>query len=284
MNWCGPHDFSGGASFGHPTTSMLHCYSAGSGVHRGWRINSHPGREPVGRPARRFALLAAIAAHGVLSAFAFANAPIGTVIENPEMPTLEGGKHQLLGDTNVSIFVFIKPGLEHSHTALVQIAECQKEMAGKAVHWSAVVSDRIPRAQVEQEVKDSGLAMPVLIDQGDVLYGKLGVILHPSIGITDRDHRLLAYEPFKKVNYAAVIRAGIRHALKEISDEELDKILKPPPPSLTGDASVALRYFKLAEKQFQATNYVQALANINKSIEKDPGKATAHTLYGRILA
>jgi len=232
----------------------------------------------------RFHLLIAVFVHWALAAFAFANAPLGSVIENPEMPTLEGGKHHLLGDANISVFVFIKPGLDHSHTALVQIVECEKEMAGKAVHWSAVVSDRIPKDQVEQEVKATGLAMPVLIDRDDVLYGKLGVILHPVIGITDQDHKLLAYEPFKKVNYGAVIRARIRHALKEITDEELDKTLKPPPAILGGDVSVASRYFKLAEKQFQAGNFDKALESVKKSIEKDPSVAIAHTLLGRILA
>lgn len=229
-------------------------------------------------------LLIAVALHWALAAFAFANAPIGSVIENPEMPTLEGGKHHLLGDTNVSVFIFIKPGWEYSHTALLQIAECEKEMAGKAVHWSAVVSDRIPKDKVEQEVKTTGLAMPVLIDRGDVLYGKLGVILHPVIGITDKNHKLTAYEPFTKVNYRAVVRARIRHALKEITNEELEQVLKPPPAIPGGDASIALRYFKLAEKQFQAGNFNKSLDNVKKSIEKDPGVATAHTLLGRILA
>lgn len=232
----------------------------------------------------RFPLLTAVALHWGLPAFAFANAPIGSFIENPEMPTLEGGKHHLLGGANVNVFIFIKPGLEHSHSALLQIAECEKEMAGKAVHWSAVVSDRIAKDKVEQEVKATGLAMPVLIDQGDVLYGKLGVILHPVIGITDQDHKLTAYEPFTKVNYGAVIRARIRHALKEITNEELEQVLKPPPVIQGGDASVALSYFKLAEKQSQAGDFSKAFANVKKSIAKDPGIATAHTLLGRILA
>ena len=101
--------------------------------------------------------LAYLAAGGMLwswSALAFANVPIGTVVENVALPTLTGGEHSLLSDTNVSVFIFVKPGQEHSNQTLVQIAKCEKEMAGKPVHWCAIVSDRIPKAEVAAEVLD----------------------------------------------------------------------------------------------------------------------------------
>jgi tetratricopeptide (TPR) repeat protein len=219
-----------------------------------------------------------------VTVLAFANAKLGDAIENAEMPMLGGGQHHLLGDSNVNVFIFIKPGLAHSRTALTQIAKCEKEMAGKSVHWSAVVSDRIAKADIEQEVKETGITMPVLIDTGDALYGKLGVALHPVIGITDKDHKLAAYEPFTKVNYAEVVWARIRHALKEITDQELEQALKPAAATQGGNASVALRYFKLAEKQFQAGNHEKALENLKKSLEKDAAMVAAHVLRGRIFS
>jgi len=213
---------------------------------------------------------------------AFANVPIGAVVENVALPTLAGGEQNLLSDTNVSVFIFINPALEHSNRALVQIAECEKELADKPVHWCAIVSDRVPKAEVEAEVQASGIVMPVLIDQGDALYGKFGVVLHPVVGITDPERRLVAYQPFAKVNYKAVIRSQIRHALKEMTDEELAEALNPPAAALSGQASVAHRYFRLAEKQFASTNYVQALSNIQKSLDQNP-TADAYSLRGRIL-
>ncbi len=218
-----------------------------------------------------------------LSALAFANVPLGAVVENVALPALAGGEQYLLSDTNVSVFIFIKPGLEHSNQALAQVAECQQELAGKPVHWCAIVSHRVPQAEVEAAVQASGITMPVLIDRGDVLYGKFGVILHPVVGITDPERRLVAYQPFAKVNYEAIIRAQIRHALKEITDEELAEALNPPAAALGGEASVAHRYFRLAEKQFSSTNYVQALANLKKSLDQNP-TADAWSLRGRILA
>jgi hypothetical protein len=232
---------------------------------------------------RRLAYLAAGGVFWTLAALAFANVPIGAEVENVSLPALTGGEQSLLSDTNVSVFIFIKPGMEHSNQAMVQIAACQQEMTNQPVHWCAVVSDRLPRAQVEAEVQATGLTMPVLIDRGDVLYGKLGVVLHPVIGITDQNRRLVAYQPFAKVNYQAFMRAQIRHALKEISDAELAEALQPTAAVLGGDASVAHRFFRLAEKQFQSANYNHALTNLQKSLEKKP-TADAYSLQGRILA
>lgn len=232
---------------------------------------------------RRLAYLAAGVLLWSLSALAFANIPIGAVIENVSLPALAGGEQNLLSDTNVSVFIFIKPGQEHSNQALVQITACEKEMTNQPVHWCAIVSDRISKADVQAAVQSTGLIMPILIDQGDALYGKFGVVLHPVVGITDQDRRLVAYQPFAKVNYEAFLRAQIRHALKEITDEELAEVLKPTAAVLGGQASVAHRYFRLAEKQFQSTNYDQALANLKNSLDKNP-TAEAYSLRGRILA
>lgn len=214
-------------------------------------------------------------------ALAFANVPVGAVVENEVLPALAGGEQAFLGETNVSVFIFFDPGLEYSNRALAQIAALENELTNRPVHWCAIVSDRVPRAKVEAAVKAAGLQMPVLIDRGDKLYGKLGALLHPVVGITDAGHRLAAYEPFAKVNYPAILRAQIRHALGEITDAQLAETLNPVAAPLGGDASVAHRYLRLAEKQFQQTNYNQALANLRKSLEKNP-TAEAYSLQGRI--
>jgi hypothetical protein len=55
-------------------------------------------------------------------------------------------------------------------------------------------------------VKEAGLSMPILIDVGDVLYGKLGVAQVPVTLLCDQQHKLVAYQSFTKVNYAAVVQ------------------------------------------------------------------------------
>jgi len=228
--------------------------------------------------------LAAIFLSAPLAGGAFLRADVGDVIANVELPALSGDKQSLLGDATVNVFVFFKPGQDHSRTTLTQLVECEKEFAGKSVHWVAVVSDRFKPADIQAEVKETGLSMPVLIDTGDELYGRLGVALCPNIGITDNRHKLVADLPFAKVNYATVIRGHIRHQLKEISDAELQKILSPPAATQGGDAELARRRLKYAEKLFQAGQQEKALENVQTSLEKDPNLAAAHALKGRILS
>ena len=219
-----------------------------------------------------------------LAAWAFAHAKLGDVIEDMELPTLSGGKLHLLGNSNANVFIFFKPGQEHSNATLKQIAACEQEFNGKSVRWVAIVSDRFTRAEVEAEVKDVGIAMPVLIDVGDGLYGKLGVALTPVIGMTDKEGKLAAYEPFLKVNYGEVIRARIRRLLGEIDDEQLAQVLRPVAMVQGSDAEVARRRLRLAEREFEAKNYEKALASAKRSIEKDPALVAAHVVLGQILA
>ncbi len=236
-----------------------------------------PKRTPCARWVIAFFLWAIVAR-------AFIHAQVGSVIENAELPMLNGEKHAFLGSAPANVFIFFKPGQEHSRAVLKQLAVCEKQVPTNSVHWVAIVSDRFAKADIETEVKETGIAMPVLIDAGDALYGRLGVALCPVTGIADKDHKLVAYEPFAKVNYVEVIRARIRHLLKEITDQELEQVLKPPVLTQGGDTEVAHRRLKLAEKHFQAKNYEKAIESVNKSLEKDPTLAAAHALLGQILA
>lgn len=230
-------------------------------------------------------LPACVAAAGMLcalSALAFANVPVGAQIENISMPALAGGEQFLLSGTNVSVFIFINPELEHSNRALAEISQFAQTLTNATVHWCAVVSDRVPRELVEQTVSNLGLTMPVLIDRDDALFGKIGVIMRPSIGVTDTNRTLVAYEHFTEVNYANVVAAQVRHALGEISDAELAAALHPPAGNIDEADSVAHRYFRLAGKQFAATNYTAAAANIQKSLDRKP-TAAAFVLQGKIF-
>ncbi len=240
------------------------------------------------RPIRRmFGWSLALAAALVLlppRGEAFANAKIREVIDNPEMPTLQGGRHKLLGEAKANVFVFFRPGQAFSRSALIQIARFQKEMAGESVRWVAIVSDSYPAQQVEDEVQAVGLTCPVLIDRGDALYGKLGVDLHPVVGIADAQHRLVAYQPFTEINFADVVRARIRFALGEISRTQLEEVLHPRAATQSSDPQVAHRYYKLGQMLFKLHHLNKALEAAKRSIALDNTQAASHSLLGAILA
>jgi tetratricopeptide (TPR) repeat protein len=215
-------------------------------------------------------------------AWGFTHAQLGTVIPDAEMPTVAGGKAHLLTDAKVNAIFFFRTGQEFSTLALKEIAGLQKELEGKSVHWVAVVSDREPLDAVRAAIKESGLAMPVLIDVGDALYGRLGVAQVPIVGMCDEQHRLTAYESFRKVNYAAVVRARVRNLLKEISDVEMAAVLNPPAAVTDSDDAASARRLKLAEMLLKAKSYDKALENVDASLERKPS-AQAYALRGNIF-
>jgi len=208
---------------------------------------------------------------------------VGTPVANTEMPLLEGGKASVLRDVEASVLVFFRPNQERSAGALRELAECQKGLAGKSVHWVGIVSGSVPAEAAAALVRETGFGAPVLVDGGDALYGALGLALHPVVVIVGRDHKLAAFEPFRSVDFCSVVRARIRHVLREISDDELRVALDPPKSAEGGNGQVARRYRALAEALFKAKNYDKALENAQKSIERDPALAPAHALLGEIL-
>lgn len=209
----------------------------------------------------------------------------GDPVPNEELPTLDGGKVALLSRKSLAnVFVFVRPGHERSVDTLRQMAGCEKELAGKPVYWVAVVSDSYPAEEVRGMVRESGARMPVLVDRGDALYSRLGVRLHPVVGLADSRHRLVAWQPYTRVNYCEAIKARIRFLLGEIGEAELEKALHPPVATMPGadPAKVGMRDVHLGRRQLEQKLYDKALGSANKALERDPELAAAYALMGEV--
>jgi tetratricopeptide (TPR) repeat protein len=218
---------------------------------------------------------------------AFANAAVGETIANAELPTLDGGKAALLSrDALANVFIFFRPEQDHSLDTLRAMAECEREFASKPVHWVAIVSSRFEADDVRDFVKEAGIRMPVLVDRDDALYGRLGVRLHPVVGVADGSFKLLSYEPFHKINYCDRIRGRIRFALHEIDAAALDRIDNPPralfPNEIKG--AVATRHVKMGEAFLRTKQFEKAADEARHVLETEPQSAPAHVLLGRALA
>ena len=173
-----------------------------------------------------------------------AHAKIGTMVPNAQMPTPEGGKAQVLASVEANVLVFLRPNQQRSLSALHELAQCQSQFAGKSVRWLAIVSSSAPPEGVASLMRDTRFAAPVLIDSGDVLYASLGLAQHPAVVIVGRDQKLLAFEPFRSLNYGSVVCARIRHLLREITEDELRQVLGPPRSPQGGSDQVAQLFRK----------------------------------------
>jgi tetratricopeptide (TPR) repeat protein len=202
-----------------------------------------------------------------------ARAEPGTMVENVELKTLAGGKERLLSNkVKANVFVFFRPNNERSLDALKQMAGCEKEFTGKPVRWVAIVSSSENPEEVKPMVALSGIKMSVLIDEGDVLYDKLGVRLHPMVGIVDGKFKLLAMEQYRQIEYCDIIRGRIKVALGEMTVAELEKLENPDKSIMPGDDPMkkALRDVNMARRLYEIGQYEKAIVRAKKALEIAP--------------
>ncbi len=237
-----------------------------------------------GARVRLAGLAVALAWHPAVAA---GELQVGDPVQNEDLLTLDGGKASLLGKKSLAnVFVFVRPGQERSADTLRQMAGCEKDLAGKPVYWVAVVSDTYPAEEVRTMVRDAGVRMPVLVDRGDALYSRLGVRLHPVVGLADSKHRLVAWQPYTRLNYCEAIKARIRFLLGEIGEAELARVLDPPKATMPGadPSKVGMRDVNLGRRQLEMKFHDKALASARKALERDAGLAAAHALMGEVHA
>ncbi len=217
--------------------------------------------------------LAALAA-GLLAAPAAAAAHVeaGQQLEQLELPALGGGRLPLLGKGALDVLVFFRPGNERSADTLERLAECEPALAAKQVRVVGVVSSSAPAGEVRAAVDRAGLRAPVLVDEGDALYGRLELRQHPVVVVVDRRHRVAAVEPYQRLRYCEIVKARIAFLLGEIGQAELDRVLAPPkaefPTAVAGGG--AGRYVKLGERELAKGNCALAVKAFDHALAIDP--------------
>ncbi len=217
---------------------------------------------------------------------AHARAEPGTPIANVELRTITGGKEKLLSPkARANVFVFFRTGQDRSLDALKQMAQCERELAGKPVYWTAVVSDSEAIADVKAAVAEAGIRMPVLIDEGDRLYDRLGIRLHPMVGIADGKFVLAALEPYRQLQYCDLVMARIRLLLGEGTQAAIDRVLDPPRATMPGDdlPKKAMRDVNMARKLHEIGEFAESVKFAQRALGIAP-VAAAYTIMGKSYA
>jgi tetratricopeptide (TPR) repeat protein len=144
-------------------------------------------------------------------------------------------------------------------------------------------SELIP--EVKDLVSRTGIAMPVLIDQDDRVYGALAIRLHPMVAIADGKFKLSGVEMYRQIDYCDIIKGRIRVMLGELDAAGMEKLLNPDKGTMPGAdiRDVARRDVNLGRKQLQIKQYDKALVSAGKALEKAP-MASAFALIGDVHA
>ncbi len=209
---------------------------------------------------------------------------IGDPVDDVELRTVDGRReHFLQKGAAANVFVFFRPEQDRSLDTLKDMSSCEKEFEKKPVRWVGVVSDSWPVDVVKALVKDAGVRMPVLVDEGDALYGKLGIRLHPVIGMVDRNGKLAAFEPFRQINYCERVRVRVRLLLGEATEADVAKVDNPERATTRSDDGVAKRHVNFARTLHGIKQDDKALEELQKALAITPTSA-AYSLQGQILA
>jgi tetratricopeptide (TPR) repeat protein len=209
---------------------------------------------------------------------------VGDPVDDAELPTLDGRRERFLAPkVKANVFVFFRPQQEHSVDTLKDLAACETEFAARPVRFVGIVSDSYPVEEVRALVKETGVRMTILVDPGDELYGKLGIRLHPVIGIVDAKRKLAAFEPFREINYCDRVKVRIRLLLGEVTEADVAKVDQPDRATTRTDDGVAKRHLNFARMLHRIQQDDKALEELQKSLAIVPS-AAALALQGEILA
>jgi peroxiredoxin len=210
---------------------------------------------------------------------------VGEHVDDVELKTIEGRKEHLLQKgTAANVFVFFRTEHDRSTDTLKEMAACEREFEKRPVRWVGVVSDSEPPDAVKAMVKESGVRMPILVDAGDELYGKLGIRMHPVIGMVDKGGKLVAFEPFRQINYCERIRVRIKLLLGEATEADVARVDQPASTPLPhSDQGVSRRHVNFARRLHELQQDDAALAELQKALGFAPS-AAAWALRGEILA
>lgn len=239
---------------------------------------------PLPTIKRLIFLLVVFQALACMGLAASAHADIGTPVANLEMTTLQGSKQPLLTESGNTALFFFRPKQARSRAAMQSLVPCLSEFADKSVHLVGVVSDAEALPDVSALVHETGFTAAVLVDPGDALYGSLALAMHPVVAVIGPDHKLAAFEPYRTIDFCAVLRSRLHLLLGDISESQMQRTLSPERASDGGQTQLARRYRAMAAMLFNSKSYDKALASVRQSLAQDPKLASAHMLLGQILA
>lgn len=221
---------------------------------------------------------------GPTEATAGARTPMGQVIDDVQLISATGAKISVIGTASANVLVFFRPDQKNYTSTLEALAACEKELSAKPVRWVALAPARFSADEARAAAEAAGMKMPVVIDVNDAVYNLLGVAMTPTVAVLDKQHKLVEFQSFTRLNFCEMVMARIKHVLGELDDAALARAIDPSAEAPKSNVSAAKRDVKLAEMLMKGGNLEKALEIARTGATNDPSSAAAQSMIGRILA
>ncbi len=237
---------------------------------------------------RNLIVISAIIMTIVCSFAVYADNAFSYVEEGQNLPRMTLLRHQgeatsYLGDGDtISVFAFVKAGHERSNELLDRLSGLSASYDHRPVQWTLIISNRTP-ADSLPAIAARFPAATILIDQDDRFYGAVGVPLVPVVGIADSSAQLLAYLPYRKVNYTRIIEARLKLALGDINADELDAMMASSGRVLDSDDAKSSRHLKIAGMLLKSGKAEKSRLQIEDALALSPDSFKAYRLLADVL-
>lgn len=224
--------------------------------------------------------LTTVVAVGISASVALAgdlrNVKHGDPVPTIKLPAIDGS----IVDTStlrgsVIVIVCLAAEQRRSELAAAESAQVIREFASDKVKLLHVTADAIQKPYFEALRQQQNIEAPLLFDPDRSLYAKLGLIVFPTTVIVEPKGNLDSAISLHGSDYKTLLDANIRHALGELSDDQLKERIAAQPSSEASPKSAASAHRSLARLMREKGMPDSARAELGKALDLDPGNIEA---------
>ncbi|MFQ6034364.1 MAG: tetratricopeptide repeat protein [Sedimentisphaerales bacterium] len=185
----------------------------------------------------------------------------------------------------VLAIAFLSANQKQSERAVVDIEKVLRDLRTKAEPFDfvGVISERAKKDFFESYKGKLKLTIPILLDTGYQLWGKLGIIATPTVLIVGKDDKVLWIKAGYGYDFAPALRSHLSYALGVAAEgAPKESVEVKTLTSTTRDARVR-RHLQMAEILKQKGRLESAIAEVKKAKSLDPNSVEVALELGELL-
>ncbi|NIP27693.1 MAG: hypothetical protein GWN67_24445 [Phycisphaerae bacterium] len=189
------------------------------------------------------------------------------------------------GRGKVLMVVFLSGSQKRSVRAAVDIERILGNLGvgAKRLDVAVAVDDPNAGSVFQSKSKESATGTHILLDKEYKLWGKFGIIVIPTVIISDTNDNVLWVKAGYGSDFAPVIQARLNQALgiaQEIDPNEADKVKTVQNATVTARVK---RHLQMAKILRQKGRHKMAISEIKKAKEMDPNSVEVILELGELL-
>jgi len=218
------------------------------------------------------------------SGAAFRNLEKGKPTPDFTIKDMEGMDHTLAAEKGkVVILSFVKVDQDRSVKTLNALEEVSEIFRNEGVTVWAVTSQTEDREAIEGLINNLDLNYPVLLDEGQKLYGEFGLFTFPSTMMVDQEGKYVHEYTFYSNEFKDTVVNDIKVMLGLMSEDDSSKAaLKTENVQHSPEEKEAERNLQMGKVLLKRGFGTKALPKLEKALELNPALIEARLLAGEV--